>query len=97
MKRGFLYGWYARDDKEQNAFLNKVMRLLGKVATRKLAKFAPGSWTHVVPAKPVFVWAGFHAIEWCRKDNRRRLSVFGYRPLEEVETGLPPLPPDAIL
>ena len=90
---GLLNGRYAREDKEQKAFLSKVMRLLGKVATNKLAIFAPDSRTRLIPAKPGYVWAGYHAIEWCRQDPRRRLGG-AYRPLEEVETGLPPLPPD---
>ena len=85
-----LWGRYAREDKEQRAFLKKVMRLLGKVATNKLAGFVPGSRTDLMAIRSCDVWAGFHAIEWCREDPRRRLG--GCRPLEEVETGLPPLP-----
>ena len=96
-EEGELWGRYAHEDKEEKAFLSKVMRLLGKVATNKLAVIAPGSWTEVIPAKPGWVWAGHHAIEWCRRNRRRRLSQFGHRPLEEVETGLPPqsIDPDA--
>ena len=89
---GELWGRYAHEDKEQKRFLHKIMRLLGKVATNKLAVFATDSWIELFPAKPVYIWAGFHAIEWCRKDPRRVLSDFCYRPLEEVETGLPPVP-----
>ena len=91
-EEGMLWGRHAHEDKEQKAFLQKVIRLLGKVATNKLAMFARGSRTELIPAKPCHIWAGYHAIEWSRRHPYHVLGTFGCRPLEEVETGLPPLP-----
>ena len=90
MDAGRIWGSYHPEDKEQKAFVAKVVRLVAKVATNKLAGFVPGSRTDLMEIKSCGLWAGPQAIEWCRKDPRRRLG--GCRPLEEVETGLPPLP-----
>ena len=87
---GRIWGSHYPDDKEQKAFVAKVVRLVTEVATNKLAGFVPGSRTDLMEIKSCGLWAGPQAIEWCRKDPRRRLG--GCRPLEEVETGLPPLP-----
>ena len=90
---GRVWGSYHPDDKDQKAFVAKVVRLVTKVATNKLAGFGPGSLTELRPLVSCELWAGPQAIEWCRHDPRRRLGG-GCRPLDEVETGLPPLPAD---
>ena len=49
---------WSSDDKEQKAFVAKVIRLVAKVATNKLAGFVPGSRTELMAVTGCYVWVG---------------------------------------
>jgi hypothetical protein len=81
-----LYGRFRRDDKEQQAFLRKVFRVLSKVTTTEVA------WCDRATREPKgicetkSVWVGFDALAWMRQDPRHYVRDSGtyYRPPECV-------------
>ena len=74
------------DDTEYKAFLGKAYKLVTKIATNKLIPTDPlTGWSHETPrprGEPL--WAGHHAIAWCRENPRHFLGST-YRPADEAE------------
>lgn len=79
-----LCGRYARDDKEQQAFLRKVWRILDKLTTTELAYCDRDTLEPLGISTVRDVWVGFDAIEWARHDKRHYFRDSGtfYRPAE---------------
>lgn len=82
---------YRRDDKEHQAFLRKVWRLLDKITTTEIAYCDRDTLEPlgVVRARRD-VWVGFDAIKWARSDPRHYISDGGtfYRPAEFAPVNL---------
>lgn len=89
-----MYGRYTREDKEQQAFLRKVWRILEKLTTAELA------WCDHETLEPKGVvqlrnvWVGFDALEWARRDPRHYFRDTGtyYKPVDALPPELRVLP-----
>lgn len=81
-----LWAGYKRHDKEQQAFLRKVWRILDKVTTRAIAYCDLNSVKVRGISNVRDVWVGFDALEWMRRDPRHYISDGGllYRPPEDA-------------
>jgi len=89
-----MYGRYTREDKEQQAFLRKVWRILEKLTTTELA------WCDRKTLEPKSVvqvrnvWVGFDALDWARRDPRHYIRDTGtyYKPVDALPPELRVLP-----
>jgi len=79
-----LWARYERDDKEQQAFLRKVWRILDKLTTTELAYCDHETLEPLGIVQDRSVLVGFDAIEWARRDRRHYFMDSGtfYRPPE---------------
>jgi hypothetical protein len=79
-----IWARYTREDKEQQAFLRKVWRILDKHTTTKLAYCDHRTLEPKGIAGVRDVWVGFDALEWARRDKRHYFRDSGtfYRPAE---------------
>lgn len=79
-------GYYRLDDKEHQAFLRRVWRILDKHTTTELAHCDLKTREPEGVSSVRDVWAGFDAVAWMRRDPRHFISDGGlfYRPPESV-------------
>ena len=79
-------GYYRLDDKEHQAFLRRVLRILDKHTTTELAYCDRKTREPKGVSSVRDVWAGFDAVAWMRRDPRHFICDGGllYRPPESV-------------
>lgn len=65
---------YNKDNKEHERFLNAVWRIVAKLSTNivDILDMETGEVRH--HAQRTTTWCGYHALDWCREDPRRRLD-----------------------
>ena len=81
---GGISGVYLRDDVEHKRFLGRVWRILNRLTTNRLMLYNMRTRKPVEPREPekgLDVWAGHHAVAWCRA-NADRYVDHRYRPSE---------------
>lgn len=80
LHEGRVSAWYDRNDPDQRLFVGRAWRQLDKLATQHLDRVDEVSGALIRSDNSIGLWAGWHALEWCRQDPRRRLD-FQFRPL----------------
>lgn len=94
---GAFHARFRIDDEEHQAFVRKAFRLVTKIASNRLF------WVDQITGRAMGppnkrgtdIWAGNHALAWCR-ENPRHLLCDNLRPEEEYEerSKIPELHPD---
>lgn len=81
MRDGRIRAYYRKDDDEHRLFLNRVLRIVGRMTTNVLRHTDRD--TKIVDGPPMrtVLWAGPHARAWCLEDPRRTLGS-DWRPVE---------------
>lgn len=64
---------YHRDDAEMKRFIRQVLKIGEKLSTNRLADSHDNWQRSVQRAGGGMVWAGHHALTWCREGERRML------------------------
>ena len=66
---------YCPDDPEEKDFQRRVWRVLNRLTTNRMKKWHPASGSvYSADTRGELYWAGHHALEWCRADQRRMLA-----------------------
>lgn len=74
---------YHRANKEHQAFLNKVWRIVAKLTSQALVLHDKDTLEVKGLSERSMLWAGHHAIRWCREDPKRFITD-RYKPPEET-------------
>lgn len=70
LHQGQIWAYYRADDKETARFLNAVWRISAKLSTNVLDIVDPETGAVTYKATRSMIWAGYHALDWCRADPR---------------------------
>lgn len=75
-----LTGYYYRGDREQQAFLRRVWRLVDRITEREVKEIYRNGETKE-RVRPHMTRFGHDALQWCQEDRERRL-LNDYRPVD---------------
>lgn len=70
---GRFWAYYEIADTEHKRFLEMVRRITGKLATNVFDVIDEKTGRTIYPRMQREIWAGRHAMNWCRADPRRRI------------------------
>ena len=65
---------YDRTSDDDRAFVNKLWRLLNRLMTNRLKSAMRLERHTMAEAKGGVMWAGHHALQWCREGERRMVN-----------------------
>ena len=74
LRPGRIWAYYKNEDKEHLRFLNRVWRIAARLTTNILDVVDEQTGDIRYPSGHTMVWAGYHALDWCRADPARRID-----------------------
>ena len=86
IRSGRIWAYYLKSDKEHLSFLNKVIRLTGKLTSNFVELWNRKTGELVDPGYRSELWVGHHTADWCRADPERRIDG-SWRPGDEPSPG----------
>lgn len=87
MRDGRVWAYYEKGDDEHRLFLNHVWRITTKLTTNYLQHVDRDTKIPTGPPSRPNLWAGLHALEWCREDPQRTLAS-DWRPVADGNDSL---------
>ena len=74
LRPGRIWAYYAADDREHKRFLDAVWRMVAKMSSNVFDVIDMKTGEINRPNQRWMMFAGHHALEWCRADPQRRLD-----------------------
>ena len=65
---------YDRSSDDDRVLVTKLWRVLNRLMTNRLKSALRSEWRTMAEAKGGVMWAGHHALQWCREGERRMLG-----------------------